>query len=87
MKKIDTLTAMGLVLLLIAIGLSVYILLVAARPSSDERSSISTGVESIPDISSVEKDLRELDLKQKFGPVPVTVGAGETGRDQPFSNF
>lgn len=87
MKKIDTLTAIGLGLLLLAIGFSVYILLFAARPLESELSSISTGVESIPDISLVERELRELDLKQKFGPVPITVGSGETGRDQPFSNF
>lgn len=87
MKKVDTLTAVGLGLLVLTIGLSVYILLVVARPQAGELASISTGVESIPDISSVEKDLREIDLKQKFGPVPITVGAGETGRDQPFSNF
>lgn len=87
MKKIDTLTAIGLMLLLLAIGLSVYILLFAARPSASELSSISTGVEPIPDISSADKELRELEARQKFGPVPIAVGEGETGRDQPFSNF
>lgn len=87
MKKLPTSQIIGMALCAVVVIAGLYFIFFASQPSTSELSSISSGVVPLPDISLTSPTVTDLESRQRFGAIPVTIQSGELGRPAPFSEF